>query len=292
MKTVVTSHAQLKGMLSPLIHFLVYKFQKSKMHPENSMLIISVDVDVGNKMLGVLNRGKNDRNVDSSFGEYVIGEIEEQALPLIVNFFNALEIPVTFGIRGQLLELDSSILDLLQKSPIEHDIGSHSYYHRNFRGLSYDEADSELKLVSATMKRFKVPPKSFIFPKNGVAYLELLEKYGYKCYRDYGNFMNDGMYINKHGRLYDIHPGLYIGNITNVILIRKIMDISIKNRLPFHVWFHPWNLGKKKELIRKRLDRLFSPLFKYAKAKEKEGVLKFETMLSAAQKTEKMLISD
>ena len=277
---------KLEGALSPLAHFLIYRFQKSNIQLENGMLITSVDIDVGNKTLGVLNKGKNDRNVNDSISEYSVGKIEEQALPFIIDFFDAFEIPATFGIRGQLLEVDTSILESLLKSPIKHDIGSHSYYHSDFRHLSYDEADSELKLVSAAMRKFKITPKSFIFPHNNVAYLDLLEKYGYKCYREYGDLLNDGMYIKKHGKLYDIHPSLYIGNSTNAMLMKKIIDLSIKNRLPFHVWFHPWNLGEKRESIRKRINSVFSPMFKYAKTKEKTGEIKFETMISAANKME------
>jgi len=37
----------------------------------------------------------------------------------------------------------------------------------------------------------------FVFPKNIIAHLDLLEKYRYKCYRSYGNFINDDMYIKK-----------------------------------------------------------------------------------------------
>jgi len=252
---------------------------------ENSMLITSVDVDVGNKMLGVLNKGKNDRNVNDSISEYMIGKIEQQALPLIIDFFDVLEIPATFAIRGQLLKVDTSTLESLLKSSVRHDIGSHGYYHRDFTSLSRDEADSELKLASAAMRKFKITPKSFVFPKNHVAYLDLLEKYGYKCYRGYGDFMNDGMYIKKYGKLYDIHPSLYIGNSANATFIKKIIDLSIKNKLPFHVWFHPWNLGKEKKSIRKKIDKIFFPIFKYAKAKEREGVLKFETMVSACDRS-------
>lgn len=50
------------------------------------------------------------------------------------------------------------------------------------------------------------------------------------------------------------------------------------------MWFHPWNLGKEKKSTRKKIDKLFFPIFKYAKSKEKACELKFETMLSAAEK--------
>ena len=256
------------------------------MRLESAMLIVSVDVDVGSKKVGAINKGKNDVNVNDEFSEYVVGEMEEQALPLIIDFLNAFDMPATFGIRGQLLEVDTSIVEHLLESPVQHDIGSHSYFHRDFTCLSHDEAENELKLVWTAMKKLRITPRSFIFPRGSVAHLELLEKFGYKCYRGHGDFLNDGMYIKKHGKLYDIHPGLYIGNSSNAILIKKIIDLSIKNKLPFHVWFHPWNLGKGKTLVSKKIHKLFFPIFKYAKSKEKESLLKSETMLSAAEKME------
>jgi len=250
------------------------------------MLIVSVDVDVGSKEVGVINKGKNDVNVNRYMSEYSVGKMEERSLPLIIDFFNNFEIPVTFAVRGQLTIMDDSILKLLLKSPVKHDIGSHGYYHRDFTNLSQNEADYELTMISVGMKKFGITPRSFVFPNNGVAHLNLLEKYGYKCYRGYGDFMNDGMYIKKHGQLFDIHPSLFIGQSVSPIFLKKIADISIKRKLPFHVWFHPWNLGETKESIHKSINKVFSPFFKYAAKQEKSGMLTFETMLSAAKKVE------
>lgn len=260
------------------------------MRLERAMLIVSLDVDVGSRKVGTINRGKEDvvrtRNVNDYFSECAVGEMEEQALPLVIDFFNAFGIPATFGIRGQLLDVDTSVVEYLLESPVQHDIGSHGYYHRDFTCLSYNEAMNELKLVSVAMKKLGISPKSFIFPCGGVAHLELLEKFGYKCYRGYGDFMNDDMYIKQHGKLYDIHPSLFIGSSTNAFLIKKIIDHAIKSRLPFHVWFHPWSLGKGKRSVSNKINNFFFPIFKYAKSKEKASSLKFETMLSAAEEFE------
>jgi len=164
------------------------------------MFIISVDVDVGDKELGVINDGKNDANVSSSTSEYLVGAIEERVLPLIVDLFDDFEIPVTFAIRGQLTEVDDSILDLILHSTVKHDIGAHGYYHRQFVNLSRTEAENELKMISVGMKNFGILPRSFVFPRNSVAHLELLEKYGYECYRGY----DLRMCIEKKGQLYNI----------------------------------------------------------------------------------------
>ena len=54
------------------------------MQLEKSMLIISIDVDVGSRQLGIINGGKNDANVNNCFSEYRVGELEETAFPSFV----------------------------------------------------------------------------------------------------------------------------------------------------------------------------------------------------------------
>jgi len=275
------------SFFSELYHFVAFRLEKPKMQLENGMLIISIDVDVGSKELGVINEGKNDANISRHFGEYLIGAMEERALPLFVDLFNDFEMPVTFAIRGQLTEVNDSILELLLKSSVKHDIGAHGYYHRKFTNLSRNEAQNELDMISSGMRKFGIAPRSFVFPKNCVAHLDLLEKYGYKCYRSCGGFMNDCMYIEKQGQLYDIHPSLYIDRGTSFTFLKKILDISIAKRLTFHIWFHLWNFGEDEKSISKTIKNLFIPFLYYAKEKQENGQLAFGTMLSAAEKVEK-----
>ena len=278
----------LVSLLSQLYHLAAYRLKKPKMQLENGMFIISIDVDVGSKELGVINKGKNDVNVHDHISECALGEIEERALPLFVDLFNNFEMPVTFAVRGQLTEVDDFILKLLRKSPVKYDIGAHGYYHRHFKNLSQNEVENELKMISVGMKKFGIIPRSFVFPANSVAYLNLLEKYGYKCYRSRGDFMNDCMYIEKRGQLYDIHPSLYLGQSTGSALLKKIINIAVAKRLPFHIWFHLWNLGETDESIQRSIKKVLFPMLSYAKKKEKSGELTFETMRSAAERVEKL----
>lgn len=122
--------------ISQLGHFLVYSIEKSNAQYGECMVIVSIDVEVGSKALGFANRGRNDANVNKRLSEYQVGEIEELSLPLFLEMFNDLEIPVTFAVRGQLTEVKGSVLRFLLESPIKHDIGAHGYYHRQFSGLS------------------------------------------------------------------------------------------------------------------------------------------------------------
>jgi hypothetical protein len=269
-------------LFSQLFRSVVYLLQRPMMQVEKGMLIISVDVDVGSKELGIINGGKNDVNVSSSYSEYLIGKVEEQALPLFIDLFNHYEIPVTFALRGQLTEVCNSVFDLFLESSVKHDIGAHGYYHKDFRNLSQNEARNELKMISTGMKRLGIIPKSFVFPRNNVAHLDLLGNYGYKCYRD----RRLCTYIEKEGRLYNVHPSLFIYQYNSPKLLKRFIDLCTAKKVPFHVWFHPWNFGFNEKLIRRNIKRLFFPVIEYAQQKVKRGELTFETMLSAAQKIE------
>ena len=276
------------SQISQLYHYLAYLARNSKMQLKQGMLIISIDIDAGNKELGIMNGGKNDRNVNKTMSEYLVGEIEELAFPLFLELFNTQDIPVTFAVRGQIVESNTSMLELILDSSVKHDIGAHGYYHRNFTNLSNDEAIKELRLISTGMRNFGIMPKSFVFPVNGVAYLNLLEQYGYKCYRSQGNFEKDCMLIERRGQLYNIHPSMFIDNNFNPVFIKEFLDISIRRRLPFHIWFHLWDFGHTKIAIQKSLKQKFHPFLTYAKQKEELGILSIETMLSAATKIEKI----
>jgi len=263
---------------------LAYSIKNPKIQLENGMFILSVDVDVGNKELGIINEGKNDINVTSSSTEFLIGETEEKAIPLLVELLDNLEIPVTFAIRGQVAEVDGSILETILESNVKHDLGAHGYSHKQFDNLSYREAEEELRMINAGMKKFGITPKSFVYPRNVVAHLSLLWKYGYLCYR--GNYY--GMHIEKNGHLYNIYPSLFLGQSVGSFFAKKILNIAIAKRLPCHVWLHSWNFGKETRHIRRNINNILIPLLSHGKRKEKMGMLTFETMLSASEKIAKL----
>jgi hypothetical protein len=268
-----------------MFHAVSFEFIKPVSKFEKGMLIISIDVDVGSKELGILNQGKNDRNVSSQMSEYAVGEIEEAAIPELIKLLEKYNKPATFAVRGQLTEVPDSVLVRLLKSQVKHDIGAHGYYHKKFKSLSYNEAEAELKMVSNGMRRFGLTPKSFIFPRNSVAHLDLLEKYGYECYRESSDFLNDSMYINRVGALWEVHPSFAIDRGTKSLFLKRLLDIAAERRLPLHLWFHLRDFSTRsvKSEITRNLDRVLVPLLDYADKKERDGVLTTETMISAAR---------
>lgn len=265
---------------SSLYHLAKYSIQKPKNRLEKAALIFSIDVDVGDKQLSTLNKGKNDANVNYRMTEYQVGEIEELALPLFINTFDKYQVPATFAIRGQLAEVDFKLNSTFGSKTI-HEIASHGYYHKPFGSLTLVEAEKELNLTSQGMKKLGLKPTSFIYPRNEIKYLDLLPKYGYKTYRSRGGRKLDAMFIEQNGDLFDVHPSLYIDNTVKAYFFKKILDVAIKKKAPLHIWFHLWNFGYKKSEINRYLETTFVCFLKNARKKADAGVLALETMGSA-----------
>ncbi len=278
------------SITSQFLHLIDFALRHPTMLLEKGALITSIDIDVGSRSIGEANKGENDVNVHEYLTEERVGEIEESTIPLLIEFFDSLEIPVTFAIRGQLIKTKSRIPELLLKSPIKHDIAAHGYSHKTFTSLSTLEAQSELELISSGMKKLNINPKSFVFPKNKVGHLCLLERFGYECYRGEGGLgifkhACDEMQIRKQGRLFDIRPGFHLGVTYNPLFIDKIIDISIRNKVPFHLWFHPRDIYETRgRTIQSNIHRILLPIYRYAKTKERTGELSFETMHSVIGK--------
>ena len=274
------------AIISQFCHLLSFTLKRTRTQLECGTLVTSIDVDVGSSQLGEINKGKNDRNVHGYLSERHVGKVEEKTIPILSRFFNSLAIPVTFAIRGQLAEVENPIFEQILNSPIPHEIAAHGYYHRTFTSLSRAEAQNELEMISTGFQKFGIRPKSFVFPKECVSHLDLLEKFGYTSYRDKGGLRRDGMFVRKNGQLYDVHPGFHLGFTYNPIFLDKIIDIAATHRLPFHVWFHPRDVYETRGSTKKIIENVYSPLYKYAKKKEDEGLLRFETMRSVVEKVE------
>lgn len=278
---------ELEVPISQMCHFFRYSFEKPKMSLNKAMLIFSNDVDAGTPNLGVLNESKRDSDVNLHLSEYTVGKLEEMCIPLTLKVFDEFDIKMTFGVRGQLAEVSNKVLELIRDSSVKHDIGAHGYYHRKFTKLTSVEAEDELRLISEGFRKYGVIPKTFIFPRNCVAHLDLLEKHNYFCYRGHGSVTEDCMYIEKLGHLYNVHPSIFISRASNLHTLKKILDVSVERRLPLHVWFHFWGFGRDEESVSKTAAKLLIPFFQYAEEKRENGLLTFETMLSAAQKIER-----
>jgi hypothetical protein len=269
--------------LSQLFHLAAFESRMRRNQLKTGALIISLDVDVGSRLLGYQNKDFCNKDIHNWLPESKLGEIEEQAIPLIAQLLDELNIPATFAIRGQLTETSENVIEYLKKCKVKHDIGAHGYSHKCYTMLSESEAEEELIKIHMGLKKHNIEPRSFIFPKNRIAHLSLLEKYRYKSYRGRAGFKYDSLNIEKHGQLYNVHPSFFLGRSPSPFLINRIIDISAKRKLPCHFWFHPSDLGYDKLAIQTRIEKLLIPILNHAKEKEKDGKMSFETMNSVAE---------
>lgn len=276
--------------LSQICHLISFELKEPATKLSKTLFITSIDIDAGSRALGYVNKGKNDTAVNKHLSESAVGEIEEIALPLFVDSFDRLSIPATFAIRGQLIEIDKAKINCLLDSTIKHDIGAHGYFHKQFPTLSRKEAEFEIGKTTELLNEIGIQPKTFIFPANKAAYLDILENYGYKCFRDEGYLLNDSMKFQKLRNLYDIYPSLCLGYDTDLSLAKRIIDIAIAKKGPLHFWFHLWNFGKNEYSLKRNLRVLLEPLLNYAKDKERSGLLSVETMASAVEKFESKIV--
>lgn len=280
----------LASILSQIFHYVAFSCKKPQSEFDTASLIMSIDVDVGSPEVAEKNVGSNDRKVNDFLTERTVGRIDEQVVPLLLQTFDELELPVTFALRGQLTEVENSIINLILESSTGHEIAAQGYSHEVFTALSEFEAERELSMISAGMKKLGIAPKSFVFPKNKVFHLQLLEKYGYLAFRGPGGFLKDGMYVKRLGNLFDIHPSLFL-EFYDLSISNKIIDLAAKYRRPLHLWFHPWNLGTSPEVAAQRINKVLLPLIEHAQEKKKQGVLKFRTMGSMAEEYKRTELS-
>jgi len=103
------------------------------------------------------------------------------------------------------------LVEALQASPVAHDVGSHSYAHVYYDRLSAADAGEDLGRDVALRKRWGLPARSWVFPRNGVAHVEQLVAAGVQVYRTL-----DGGWL---GTVRDTAPRLYpAGNLLDKML--------------------------------------------------------------------------
>jgi peptidoglycan/xylan/chitin deacetylase (PgdA/CDA1 family) len=77
----------------------------------------------------------------------------------------------------------TDIIKQILESKVEHEIACHSFSHIDFSKCSRKVALVEVRKCKEVMKDFGIEPKSFIFPKNKIGHLDILEQEGFKVFR-------------------------------------------------------------------------------------------------------------
>tara|TARA_B100000242_G_scaffold258217_1_gene202434 strand:- start:659 stop:1522 length:864 start_codon:yes stop_codon:yes gene_type:complete len=185
------------------------------------------------------------------------------------------------------------IIEKIIDTKINHLIASHSYAHPNFKKSTETEIIEDFEKAEYFFKSIGLSPNVLVFPRNQVAHLSILKKFNYKFYRSidkswYKEISKFNLLIGKIANINDkifpfksnsvksiIHSNGLIEIPSSILLIsrngfkfavtnlnmfykiKKGIEMAIKNRECFHIWFHPSNFyfksNKQFDLLKKIL---------------------------------------
>jgi len=170
----------------------------------------------------------------------------------------------------------ASLVRMIKNAKPEQEIGFHSFSHVPFgwRGMTRERAVAEYYYCARTARELGIPTRSFVYPRNLVAYLAELRDAGFTCFRDVDELpfrFESNKLRSIVGVLADfaglsprvVEPSLkegivsipgslqirfaagwrkYIPDASRLRRLRKGLERVRRNGGVFHVWFHPENL--------------------------------------------------
>lgn len=237
-------------------------------------------------------------------------ENEENGIDSIIAFLNLFEkynIPVTWSIVGKLFfENYEDIIEKIISSPVEHEIGYHSFSHVNFLKCDNITAEHEINKIYDIQKDYKISFKTFVYPENKIGYVDLLKKNNFLLYRGPNlagknvnrslpirtwNFLTSKLIapttvpIWKEG-IWELPTSMLFNDnlFPQTLVFRSKQGIkkAIKENKIFHIYLHPEDIILKPNLI----DKL-EEVLKFVKIKERKKEIEVKTMAEIALILEK-----
>jgi hypothetical protein len=89
------------------------------------------------------------------------------------------------------------LIEMVNNSTIDHEIGGHSFAHKPYTEMSKNEAYQDLKSLHKASKSAGYNLDSFVFPQNKIQHENILKEFDFKIYR--GESLHNGPYTFKQG---------------------------------------------------------------------------------------------
>jgi peptidoglycan/xylan/chitin deacetylase (PgdA/CDA1 family) len=202
------------------------------------------------------------------------------------------------------------IIEAIQRDPVDHEIGSHSYRHIYFHASTREEVLDDLRRAAAVHAVHGLPFTSFVFPRNQVGHLDVLEEVGLKVFRstDAGLLRWAERRVGRLRPVFNlaekalalpspvVHPVLHDNGLIELpssmllmartgmrrlvhprALARKLtagVHRAAREGANFHLWFHPSNFYAETD---EQLDILERGLMEAASLRDR-GELEIRTM--------------
>jgi peptidoglycan/xylan/chitin deacetylase (PgdA/CDA1 family) len=183
------------------------------------------------------------------------------------------------------------MVEQIQACPVPQEIGCHGFSHVMIgdEGSSPEVFDSELAASARAAEGIGETPKSFVYPRNSLAYMDRLAAHGYTSYRGpraVPTFAGRPSWQRSIlGRIDKLHPlagtavlpSRHESGIWNVPQTYMMAPATQRPRVPvevwvrrpiarlrqaarcrsvFHLWFHPYNITAAPERSIEALDRI------------------------------------
>jgi hypothetical protein len=186
------------------------------------------------------------------------------------------------------LRLGGDLISELLTSPVEHDVGSHTFSHVICTDpwVTHEVMRAELTAAAEAARPFGVEMRSFVFPRNAVAYRDVLAEFGFTTYRGAAIDEPTGLaspvdkllktafparvplvhpIVDEYG-LVNVPPSLFLFSLGGVPrdaltplvgdpIVRQAtgaIDRAVKEDGVFHAWLHPNNLLDSRDTERVR----------------------------------------
>jgi peptidoglycan/xylan/chitin deacetylase (PgdA/CDA1 family) len=209
------------------------------------------------------------------------------------------------------------LVEAIQRSRVAHDIGSHSWSHVYFGGLTAAAARAELERDMALRKRWGITTRSWVYPRNDVGHIGLLAEHGVRVYRTHDAGLLD-VVRHRLPRAYPaanllekvlpvVPPTVVAGpadpRMANIVALpsstlllgrngarrlvrpqvtawrwKRALDNAAREGRVFHPWFHPSNFYFDGDAQFEALDAVFG----YAAKLRDAGRLRIRTMADFA----------
>lgn len=209
------------------------------------------------------------------------------------------------------------VVEWIRSTKVRHEIGSHSFGHIYFGDPECTPAmaEADVKAALETAREKGITLNSFVFPRNMVGHLNILHKLGIKAYRGqdplmrgwgFGPILRAVHYWHQFWgippvpvRAEETLPGLWnipgnqffmpkVGIRTLIPMacqVRRVkagINQAVKRGDLYHLWFHPFNLNAKPNVMFSGLERIFA----FAVRMRDKGLLDILTMGDYAHRLE------
>lgn len=189
------------------------------------------------------------------------------------------------------------ILDKVLSSPVEHEIGYHSFSHVPFTECSREVAQAEVDEGIRLAEEFGIELKSFVFPQNRVAHVDILKQNGFRIFRGrnsvHGNINQRFITRYFNGALdktvalsvepkwrngiWEISSSMFFCDpryhFTLLPRAKIGLEMAIRQKKVFHIFLHPHNL-----LVYDALKKDLEKFLAYASKRRAQGKLDITTM--------------